>query len=104
GALATTVPGVDVRRVDVLDRHSGTTGRLRLGLQYGPGPAGPATVFVKLPPFDESQRRIPQPYHAAFGDEPTEYVMVLEDLQASGCSFTTRLEPGNPDRGLQLVE
>lgn len=129
GALASTVPGADVRGVDVLDRHSGTTGRMRLRLTYGPGPAGPETVFVKLAPFDESQRRmvaatdmgrrearfyagpaaevplrIPRPYHAAFGDDPNEYVMVLEDLQASGCSFTTRLEPGAEDRGRKLVE
>ena len=33
--------------------------------------------------------RIPASYFAAAGDEPTEYVMVLEDLDAAGCTFTT---------------
>jgi hypothetical protein len=126
-ALAVSVGEVEVGRVEVLDQHSGTTGRLRLGVEYAAG-EGPATVFVKLPPFDESQRRmvaatdmgrrearfyagpaaevplrIPRPYFAAHGTDPTEYVMVLEDLQASGCTFTTRLEPGSEDRGLLIL-
>ena len=129
-SFATSFPGADVTGVDVLDQHSGTTGRLRLRLTYAPGPVGPATVFVKLPPFDESQRklvaatdmgrrearfyagpaaevpmRIPQAYFAACNDDdPTEYVMVLEDLQAKGCTFTNRLEPLGADRGGQLIE
>ena len=44
--------------METLDQHSGTTGRLRLRLSYAPGPEGPETVFVKLPPFDESQRKL----------------------------------------------
>jgi len=128
-ALGASFPGVEVRRVEVIDQHSGTTGRLRLRLDYGPGAPGPETVFVKLPPFAEAQRRlvaatdmgrrearfyagpaaevplrIPRPYHAAFGDEPTEYVMVLEDLQAAGCRLTTRLEPLGEDHGRRIVE
>jgi hypothetical protein len=38
-----------VRRIDVLDAHSGTTGRARVGLT---GPSDlPDSVFVKLQPF-----------------------------------------------------
>ena len=84
---------------------------------------------MKLPPFEESQRklvaatdmgrrearfyegpaaeaplRIPTPYFAAHGEEPTEYVMVLEDLAAAGCTFTTRLEPHADEHGQQLIE
>lgn len=129
-ALAASTPGAEIRAVKVLDQHSGTTGRLRLGLEHASGSAGgPASVFVKLPPFDESQRRlvastdmgrrearfyagpaaeaplrIPQPHFAAAGDDPTEYVMVLEDLQASGCTFSTRLEPHAEDHAGKLVE
>ena len=129
GALGASVPGVEVADVEVLDQHSGTTGRLRLRLRYAPGPQGPETVFVKLPPFDEAQQRlvaatdmgrrearfyagpaaeaplrIPRAYHAAYGDEPTEYVMVLEDLVASGCRFTTRREPHDGEQSGQLIE
>ena len=47
-----------VRAVEVLDAHSGTTGRVRLGVTYDGDAAGrPASVFVKLAPFDERQRR-----------------------------------------------
>src|SRR6185369_16885436 len=45
----------DVTSVTVLDRHSGTTGRAHLALTGDP--RLPATVFVKLAPFDERQRR-----------------------------------------------
>jgi hypothetical protein len=128
-ALSASFPGVEVAGVQTLDQHTGTTGRLRVGLDYASGPAGPASVFVKLPPFDESQRklvaatdmgrqearfyagpaaevsmRIPAAYHAAHGDEPTEYVMVLEDLAALGCRFANRLEPLAADQGGQLLE
>jgi aminoglycoside phosphotransferase (APT) family kinase protein len=86
-------------------------------------------VFVKLPPFDESQRqmvavtdmgrrearfyagpaaevpmRIPRAFHAAHGEDPGEYVMVLEDLAAAGCEFTSRLEPHAPEQSRQLIE
>ena len=57
-ALASSLPGVEVSRVETLAQHSGTTGRMRLRLEYAPGSSGPETVFVKLPPFDESQRRL----------------------------------------------
>jgi hypothetical protein len=128
-ALAASLPDVAVTRVEVLDQHSGTTGRLRLGLEHAPGHDGPASVFVKLPPFDESQRklvaatdmgrrearwyagpaqeaplRIPGCWFAAHGDDRTEYVMVLEDLAAAGCTFTNRLEPGAEGHGRQVVE
>jgi hypothetical protein len=128
-ALSSSFPEVDVAGVETIDQHSGTTGRLRLRLTYARGSSGPESVFVKLPPFDESQQRlvartdmgrrearfyegpasevplrIPRAYFAAHGEEPTEYVMVLEDLQAIGCRFANRLEPLGADKGGQLIE
>jgi len=109
-----------VAAVEVLDAHSGTTGRVRLGVSYADdGPGRPASVFVKLAPFDERQRRfvdavglgvaeatfyrdvaattpvrVPRVWQAAVdGDR---YVMVLEDLVASGCRFP---RPDDPDLG-----
>jgi hypothetical protein len=102
----------DVRAVTVLDQHSGTTGRARVGVEYADdADDGPVTVFVKLPPFDEQQRafvqevglgisearfyreiatevpvRVPTAYHSEWDDDGR-YVMVLEDLSASGCRF-----------------
>jgi aminoglycoside phosphotransferase (APT) family kinase protein len=129
GALQKSLPGVEVARVEVADRHSGTTGRARLRLAYAAHSSGPATVFVKLPPFDEVQRqlvavtdmgrreahfyeaiaaevplRIPRPYYAAHGDEPTAYIMILEDLEASGCTFPKSVDDHAREHGGQVIE
>ncbi len=112
--------GVEVTGVEVLDRHSGTTGRARVGVTYASGDDGvlPPSVFVKLPPFDEQQRkfvdmaglgvaealfyrdlaheitlRIPGVHYAAVDDDGR-YVMVIEDLAAVGCRFP---RPGDDD-------
>jgi aminoglycoside phosphotransferase (APT) family kinase protein len=128
-AFASSLPGVEVARVEVVDRHSGTTGRARLRLDYASGPAGPATVFVKLPPFDEGQRqlvaitdmgrrearfyealaaetpvRVPRPWFAAHGDAPTDYIMILEDLEASGCTVPKSVEDHAREHGEQVIE
>ncbi|MGH9014857.1 MAG: phosphotransferase family protein [Acidimicrobiia bacterium] len=103
--------GADVAAVEVVDRHSGTTGRARVAITYGRETSLPSAVFVKLAPFDERQRRfvdlvglglaearfyrdlapdvpvrIPDVLHASLDDDGR-YVMVLEDLVASGCAF-----------------
>ena len=117
----TAALGVAVDRVDVLDAHSGTTGRARLGITYADesdADTRPASVFVKLAPFDPRQRkfvdmtglgvaearfyrdvaadvplRIPACHLAALDDDGR-FVMVLEDLVASGCRFPG---PGDAD-------
>lgn len=126
-ALTGSTGGARVERVEVLDKHSGTTGRIRLALSYSAG-EGPESVFVKLPPFDEAQRglvsatdmgrrearfyagpaaevpmRVPQCFHAAYGEDATEYVMVLEDLAARGCTFTNRMEPHAEEYAGKLI-
>ena len=119
----------EVAAVEVLAQHAGTTGRLRLGLTHAPGSEGPSSVFVKLPPFEEGQRklvaatdmgrrearfyaelaaeaplRVPRCLYAAHGEERTEYVMVLEDLEASGCRFTDRSDPGDVEHVGRLID
>lgn len=118
-AWLTGALGAPVERVEVLDSHSGTTGRARLAVRSSPdAPAGlPASVFVKFAPFDAEQRgfvaanqmgvrearlyrdlaaelpvRVPRPWHAAFDDDGR-YVMVLEDLVAAGCTFPSPKDP-----------
>jgi hypothetical protein len=118
-AWLTSAIGRPVAAVDVIDAHSGTTGRARLGLTYADGATGPASVFLKLAPFDERQRqfvdmvglgvaetrfyrdvadevplRVPE-VHAAVLDDGGRYVMVLEDLELSGCRL-----PGPRDRDI----
>lgn len=101
-----------VAAVEVLDAHTGTTGRARVALTGAP--ELPATVFVKLQPFAEQQRRFlrmvglgvaearfyarvgnelpvraPLVWHAQYEAADGAFVMVLEDLTASGCTFPT---------------
>ncbi len=110
--LGRRAPGVDVATVAVVDAHSGTTGRavLRLGYRGDSGPL-PDSVFCKLAPFEPRQRRllarfgigavearfyaglagevgirVPGVLYAEAGEDGT-FVMVLEDLVASGCTM-----------------
>jgi Phosphotransferase enzyme family len=106
-----------VATVEVLDAHSGTTGRARLRLTGGTDV--PDSVFVKLQPFTPEQRsflrkvglgvaearlyeaigadlpvRSPRVWHAACDPAEGSFVMVLEDLAAAGCRFPS---PGDDD-------
>jgi hypothetical protein len=121
----------NVATVTVLDRHSGTTGRAHLALT---GDASlPATIWAKLAPFDAAQRkfvnvqgmgvaearlyrdlatelpvRVPHVWFADFEGDGTgaddRYVMLLEDLEASGCRFPTRDDPDIEARIFDIVE
>ena len=124
---ATTIPGsveeltpgwfsaaldADIGEVEVLDAHSGTTGRAKVRL--GGDGSVPDTLFVKLQPFDQEQReflrmiglgvseaklyaavgvelpvRVPQVWHSSYDEADDSFVMVLEDLDATGCRFAS---------------
>jgi len=121
----------DVTSVTVLDRHSGTTGRAHLALTGHP--SVPATIFAKLAPFDEGQRkfvnvqgmgvaearlyrdlapelpvRVPKAWFADFSGDGTgaddRYVMLLEDLEASGSRFPTRDDADIEARIFDIVD
>ena len=120
-----SVLGRDVTDATVIDRSSGTTGRAQVALRGEPGL--PASVFVKLPPFDEKQRafvdmtgmgvtearfyrdlaaeipvRVPGVWFADTDDDG--YVMVLEDLSLSGCRFPTPDDADIEARARDIVE
>lgn len=107
--------GADVRDVEVIDAHSGTTGRAKVRVD---GDGLPDTLFVKLRPFDDEQAaflsmvglgvseatfyaaigndlpvRSPQVWHSSFDPADDTFVMVLEDLEAAGCRFATAEDP-----------
>ena len=102
----------EVTACRVEDAHSGTTGRAVLALGYGHEAVGPKRLFVKLPPTDAQQQefvissgmgrrearfyqqlsaevpvRVPHCYYAATDASGEQYIMLLEDLEAGGCSF-----------------
>jgi aminoglycoside phosphotransferase (APT) family kinase protein len=107
-----SVLGAEIDSVEVLDAHSGTTGRARIGITSSE--ALPQSLFVKLQPFDEEQRaflamiglgvseaklyavagndlpvRTPHVWHADHDDASDSFIMVLEDLEAAGCRFAS---------------
>lgn len=105
------VLGVRVDGVRLLDAHAGTTGRAVIGLDTS-SPDLPSRLFVKLPPVDEQQRlfvtstgmgqrearfyrqlsaevpiRVPRCFYAQSNDEGDRYIMLLENLADSACTF-----------------
>lgn len=124
-ALAETHPGVRAKKVDLVDAHSGTTGRARIQVSWE-GEGAPAnSLFVKLPPTNEISKqmvlatgmgrrearfyqhvaahvpvRVPRPLWAVSNEEGSAYLMLLEDLEVAGCVF-----PGPDDpKVLPLAE
>jgi hypothetical protein len=117
----------DVESVEVLDAHSGTTGRIRVGVTGDE--ALPPTLFVKLQPFIPEQRefvrmvgmgvaeaqlysavgeelpvRVPKVYCSLYDANDSSFVMVLEDLLASGCRFPKPDDSDVLDVAVSLVD
>ena len=123
----TEVLGKPVSGVEILDAHSGTTGRARVALTTSADL--PATLFVKLQPFVAEQRkflrqiglgvaearfyaevgnelpvRVPRVWHSDYDAAEGDFVMVLEDLEASGCRFTSLSDDDILDVATSLVD
>lgn len=115
-ALQASVPGARVEQVERLGGHDGTTARERLGIAGRAGLARdlPRTLFLKMAPRPLATRifttlfdlgvaevdfytsfgdsfpiRIPRAYCARRATSGGRFVLLLEDLEASGCRFTT---------------
>ncbi|MFP6663652.1 MAG: aminoglycoside phosphotransferase family protein [Deltaproteobacteria bacterium] len=111
-AVAGRYPEARARKVEVVDAHSGTTGRAQIRVEWQGLDTPAASIFVKLPPTNEISRqmvlatgmgrrearfyqhvasavpvRVPQPLFAQASDDGAEYIMLLEDLNAAGCTF-----------------
>jgi hypothetical protein len=117
----------DVSAVDVIDAHSGTTGRAKVRLTSADDV--PETMFVKLQPFDARQReflrmvglgvaeaqlyaavgdqlpvRVPRVWHAAYDKTDDSFIMVLEDLDAAGCRFARPEDEDVLDVAVSLMD
>ena len=115
--VSTRHPGAIAEAVEVVDAHSGTTGRARLRATWKPGTDAPEALFAKLAPTDPIQRqmvvmtgmgrrearfyagpaagmpiRVPAPIWAGYSDDAGHYFMLIEDLAAIGCSFPSAKE------------
>lgn len=120
-ALQPSAPGAVVTRVDRMDGHSGTTTRewIRLATNDAGRSAGlPATLFVKITPTSLGTRlfttllrlgasevdfyrvlggtlpvKTPRVFCARRAERGGRFVLLLEDLAASGCRFTSSADP-----------
>lgn len=104
--------GVALRDCRIVDASSGTTGRAVLEIDAPVEANLPSRLFVKLPPTDELQRafvtavgmgkaevqfystlssevpvRVPRCYYAASDEAGEAYIMLLEHLEDSNCTF-----------------
>lgn len=111
-ALAPRFPGVVVQGLDWEPLRVGTNCNARLKPRYTEPAGAPASLFVKLPPQDETQRllvkgtgmaarevdfyrhlaavvplRAPEPYYAASDPATGDFVILIEDLAEGGCRF-----------------
>ncbi|HKJ23580.1 MAG TPA: aminoglycoside phosphotransferase family protein [Myxococcota bacterium] len=110
-AVQGVAPGARASAVEIVDAHSGTTGRARLAVAWERGEL-PSALFVKLPPTDSLQRamavetgmgarearfcrelarevpvRVPRPIASFWSEDRRAYLMLGEDLEAAGCTF-----------------
>ena len=128
-ALAERFPGIEVTAVEVLDRHVGTTGRARLGVSCRKDVGLAPTLFAKLPPDDPAQRamvqstgmgrkearfyaqlagelpvRIAGPLYAGWSEDGASYLILMEDLEAAGCSFPNAINGPTVGYAREIVE
>lgn len=100
-----------IHSVTLVDEHSGTTGRAVIAIEHNSQKL-PDRLFVKLPPTDEMQRqfvistgmgkrevrfyqelgtqvpvRVPHCYYAEADETGAQYIMLLEHLEDTGCTF-----------------
>lgn len=131
GVLGVQYPGARVAGCDVLDDHSGTTSRARLALRYADPGTGkpPDTVFLKITPGAPVPRlflaatgigrnevrfyrhvrpglpvRAPHVHGIASVPPGRQFVLVLEDLAASGARLATVGERATADDAARILD
>jgi aminoglycoside phosphotransferase (APT) family kinase protein len=112
GALAEQFPGVRVASLTCSDLAQGTNQNARIQVEYKESAGAPRHIFAKLPPNGEPQRslvlgsgmgrrevlfyreltadlplRVPQVYVAEIDEASQRFVLLIEDIEASGCHF-----------------
>lgn len=128
-AFASRHPGAEAAKVSVVDAHSGTTGRARLRIEWKDRAGAPTSVFAKLAPTDPLQRqmvvstgmgkrearfyselasdlpvRVATPYASAWNEDGSGYLMLMEDLAESGCTFPSWKGPEIPETARGMMD
>ena len=128
-ALDERHPGVRVARVEVVERHEATNGHARLHVDYDDDAGAPSALFCKLLPSDPKRRpaiartgmgrrealfyarlapslsmRTPAAYVARHDDRDGSFLLLLEDLVATGCSVSDGTRGVAPDAAADALE
>ncbi|MBW2243975.1 MAG: phosphotransferase [Deltaproteobacteria bacterium] len=111
-SLSPSFPGVAVSAIAITARSSGTNSNAKLAVEYQTQAGAPATLFAKMPPDDPTQRelvrrsgmarretgfyrdlahtidlRVPRAYFSEYEEASGDFLVLIEDLDAAGCSF-----------------
>jgi hypothetical protein len=128
-ALAERYPGVRVANVEVLDVNEVTNTHVRLRVAYDEPAGAPTTMFGKLLPLDPARRdaiartnmgrrealfyatlapkltlRVPAVHIARHDDRDGSFVVLIEDLDATGCLVSDGTWGVPPDAAAQALE
>jgi hypothetical protein len=128
-ALSGRHPGVRVARVEIVARHEATNGHARLRVGYDEAAGAPEAVFCKLLPSDPARRpaiaktgmgrrealfyqrlaptlamRVPEVYFARCDERDGSFLLLLEDLVATGCRVPDGRTGVAPDAAARALE
>jgi hypothetical protein len=128
-ALSERYPGIEVARVALVDQSEATNAHARLRVDYANSSGGPPALFCKLLPtnprartaiiatnmgLDEArfyERLAPQltlrtpEVHAVRSDDASgDFVILMEDLTASGCRVPDGVAGISPDAAARALE
>ena len=121
--------GVEVTAVDVRDVHEVTNTHVRVHADYDGRSSVPSDLFVKMPPLEPARReaiaqtdmgrreerfyatlapsvrlRVPACYATAFDPSTGDFVIVLEDIVAGGCTISDGTVGVAPDSAAVALE
>lgn len=133
-ALAEQHPGALVDAVEVIERHEVTNSHARLRVEYATSAGAPETLFCKVAPLDPHRRgsilatgmgvrearfyrevapslgrepssmRVPRAHVARFDGADGTFVLLLEDIFASGCTVSSGPEGVPVDLAAQALD
>lgn len=129
-ALADRHPGVRVESVEIADRAEVTNSHAWLRVRYAEGGVGPESLFCKLLPIDPARRgaiaqtqmglreakfydalapklalRVPRAHVVRYEEDAGgAFILLLEDLNESGCSVSTGPESPTPAAAAKALE
>ncbi len=122
-------PGVRVASVEITNRAEVTNNHSILRVRYAEAAGAPESLFCKLLPVEPARRgviaatgmglrearfyaelaprlriRVPRVHAAHFDASDGRFVLLLEDLRASGCTVSSGPESMSPDSAATLLE